>query len=338
MSTHVAEVAEPRKVEDGPVRVRSPWVRFALRRAVGLVLVLGVLVVATFLMVQLVPGDPARAVAGQNATPEQIATIREQLGLDQPLGEQFANYVAGLLHGDMGTSFRTGVPVRDIIATRLPFTAELALMAMVLVLLVAVPIGMTVAILCRNGRRRPLEHTFTVLTSFGGAVPEYIVGAVLVLLFAVLLPVLPAAGASSSASMILPVLAVGLAPACTMSRIVRRETVSVLEQDYMRTAAGRRISTARRYVRHALPNLLTSTLTLGGLILTYLLGGTVIVENVFAWPGLGSQVITSIAQRDYPVIQGIVLVVGIMATLLNLAIDVLLGILDPRTLTARTEA
>jgi len=314
---------------------RSPWVSFLLRRLAGLVAVLVTLVVGTFLIVQLIPGDPARTIAGSNATPERIEQLRTQLGLDQPLWTQFTDYAGGVLRGDLGTSFANGQPVTQIIGDRLPFTAELALIAIVLVLLVSVPFGMAVAVACRGGRRRPLDTGFSAVTALAGAIPEYVLGTVLVLAFAITFKVFPAAGAASLGALVLPVLAISVGPICTMARIVRRETAAVLEQDYLRTARGRRLRAVRLYARHALPNLMTSTLTLGGLILSGLLGGTVVVEIVFAWPGLGTAVVNAITSRDYPVIQGVVLVLGLLATLLNLLVDIVLGLLDPRTLNGK---
>ncbi|WP_329115456.1 ABC transporter permease [Streptomyces sp. NBC_01465] len=322
------------KVAQG--KARSPWTGFLVRRLVGLAGVLVTLVVGTFLMIQLVPGDPARQVAGSGATAEQIEQVRHGLGLDRTLWEQFTSYVGGLLHGDLGTSFAAGRPVSQLIGDRLPFTAQLALIAMVVVLLVSVPLGMAVAVACRGGRRRWLDSCFTAVTAVAGAVPEYVLATVLVLVFAVTWGVLPAAGAASLSAMVLPVLAVSVGPVCTLARIVRRETATVLTQDYLRTARGHRLRAVRLYSRHALPNLLTSTLTLGGLILSGLLGGTVIVEIVFAWPGLGTGVVNAITARDYPVVQGIVLLLGLLATVLNLLVDIVLGLLDPRTLTGRT--
>ncbi|MFJ2743430.1 ABC transporter permease [Streptomyces sp. NPDC087440] len=316
-------------------RGRSPWLGFLVRRGAGLVGVLLTLVVGTFLMIQLIPGDPAQQLAGSSATAERIVQVRHELGLDLSLWQQFTAYVGGLFHGDLGTSFAAGLPVTDLIAARLPFTAELALIAMVLVLLVSVPLGMSVAVACRGGRRRRLDTAFTSLTAVAGAIPEYVLATVLVLVFAITLGVLPAAGAATLSALILPVLAVSVGPVCTLARIVRRETATVLTQDYLRTARGHRLKPLRLYARHALPNLLTSTLTLGGLILSGLLGGTVIVEIVFAWPGLGTGVVNAITARDYPVVQGIVLLLGLLATLLNLLVDVVLGLLDPRTLNGK---
>ncbi|GGU94895.1 peptide ABC transporter permease [Actinomadura cremea] len=326
--------ASPVSKERGPAV--HPWLGFAARRLAGVAGVLVTLVAATFLMVQLIPGDPARALAGTGATGEQVEQIRHDLGLDQSVPEQFVSYVTGLLRFDLGTSFQTGEPVADVIAGRMPFTAELAFLAIAIVLVSAVPLGMAVAIATRGGRRGRLDTAFTFGTGMLGATPEYVIGTLLVLVFAISLGLLPAAGAASPPSLLLPVLAIAVGPACVLARIVRRETAVVLDQDYMRTARGRRLPPLSLYARHALPNLLTSTLTMGGLTLTSLLGGTVIVESVFAWPGMGSRVVEAIINRDYPVIQGTVLVLGIIAALLNLLIDTLLGLLDPRTLTARS--
>lgn len=325
----------PARTKGAASRLRHPWVRYVLGRLAGIVLVLAALVVGTFAIVQLMPGDPAVVAAGQNADPAQVELVRHDLGLDQSLVGQFADYASGLLSGDLGNSFRTGEPVTDVIAQRLPYTAELALFAVTVVLLVAVPVGMAVAVACRGGRRRGLDQAFTVVTALLGATPEYVLGTLLVLTFAIQFAWLPAAGAATTSALVLPVIAVALSPACTLARIVRRETNIVLGQDYLRTARGRRLPRRRLYLRHALPNLLTSTLTLGGLLLAGLLGGTVIAESVFAWPGLGSRVVEAIVQRDYPVIQGVVLVLGILACLVNLVVDLLLAVLDPRTLTGK---
>ncbi|MEV6105901.1 ABC transporter permease [Streptomyces sp. NPDC051940] len=316
-------------------RTRSPWPAFALRRAVGLAAVLVTLVVGTFLMVKLMPGDPAQARAGAGATPEQLVQARQEMGLDRPVLAQFGDYVGGLLRGDLGDSFQTGQPVAKMIGDGMPFTAQVAVLAMVVALVVSVPLGMAVAVVCRGGRRGPLDTLFTGVTALAQAVPEYVLGTLLVVVFAVRLELLPPSGADSLDAFVLPVLAVSIGPICTLARIVRRETASVLTTDYLRTARGRRLPAPRLYARHALPNLLTSTLTVGGLILTGLLGGTVIVESVFGIPGLGLASFKAIIARDYPVIQGMVLVIGLLAALLNLLIDIVLGLLDPRTLNAK---
>ncbi|MFI6421907.1 ABC transporter permease [Streptomyces sp. NPDC050842] len=315
----------------GRTTALGPWGSFLFRRLVGLAAVAITLVVGTFLMVQLIPGDPARVVAGADATPADVERTRHELGLDQPLSTQFGTYASGLLRGDLGTSFQTKEPVAEIIGSRLPFTAEIAFLSVLAVLLLAVPIGLAVA--ARGSPRT--DGAFTFVTGLVGATPEYIIGTLLVLGFAIRLGWLPAAGAETVTSMVLPIAALVLPGTCVMARIVHSEAAHVLAQDYMRTARGRRLPPLRLYARHALPNLLTATLTLGGLILAGLLGGTVVVESVFAWPGIGQRVVEALLVRDYPVIQGCVLVLGLLAVLLNLLVDVVLALLDPRTLAGK---
>ena len=312
----------------------SAWANFALRRAGGLLLSLALLVVLTFMIVPLIPGDPARAIAGTDASVETLARLRAQMGLDDPMPARFLDYVAGLLQFDLGTSFRFDDAVTTIVATKLPYTAQLAFMAIAMVLLVAVPAGMAVGVLTRGGRRRWLDLAFGNAAGFLASLPGYVTATLLVVAFAIVLPIFPAGGADSLDALVLPTLALAIGPACAVARVVRQETATVLEQDYMRTARGRRIPALRLYLGHALPNLLTSTLTLAGLILASLLGGAIIIETVFNYPGLGNEIIQAIIYRDYPVIQGIILLVGLIATLLNLVVDIVLGVIDPRTLGA----
>jgi len=311
---------------------RSAWGTFAVRRAGGLVLSLGLLVMLTFLIVPLIPGDPAIAILGTKATPEAIAALRTRLHLDLPIWEQFALYLKGIVTLDFGTSFRYGTPVSTTIATKLPYTAAIAFGAIAVVVVVAIPLGMLVGVLTRGGRRPALATGFGVVAGLLASFPAYVAATLLIVVFAIGLKILPAGGVTSSDSFVLPIAALALGPTFAVARVVRQETFGVLSQDYMRTARGRRISTARLYLRHALPNLLASTLTLAGLILAGLLGGAIIIETVFTLPGLGLEVVQAIINRDYPVIQGIVLVIGAIAIAINLVIDVLLGVIDPRTL------
>ncbi len=314
----------------------NAWVNFAIRRTGGLLLSLFLLVVLTFMIVPLIPGDPARAIAGTDASPETLARLREQMGLDDPLPLRFLDYLTGLLQFDLGTSFRFNDAVAGIVATKLPYTAQLALMAIAVVLVVAIPAGMGVGVLTRGGRRRWLDLVFSNVAGFLASLPGYVTATLLIVAFAIMVPIFPAGGADSLAALVLPTLALGIGPACAVARVVRQETATVLEQDYMRTARGRRIPPLRLYLRHALPNLLTSTLTLTGLILASLLGGAIIIETVFNYPGLGNEIIQAIIYRDYPLIQGIILVIGLIATLLNILVDVILGIIDPRTVGAKS--
>jgi peptide/nickel transport system permease protein len=300
-----------------------------LRKSAGIACVLAGLVVASFLLVRLIPGDPARSVVGTQATAAQVAVVRNQLGLNGSLPQQFGDYVARLSRGDLGSSFESGASVRTIIEDSLPYTLELALLATVVALVAGIALGMTIAVLCRSGRPW-LDGAFQALTSIGASFPEYVAGTLLVLVFAIALGIFPPGGADSLDAIVLPVIAVSLAPTCTLARIVRRETATVLELDYMRAARSKRLPPLRLYARHALPNLMTATLSYAGVLLAGLLSGTIIAENVFAWPGLGSRVVHAVAARDYPVIQGAVIVLGLVAVVATVLVDGLLGALDPR--------
>ena len=309
----------------------SPWRRFLLRRAVRLLVSLAVLVVATFALIHLVPGDPVRAALGLTAPVDLVENRRAVLGLDRPLPEQFWAYLTGLLSGELGTSMSSGLPVAEVIADRFPNTLGLAGLAFALVMLVAVPLGMVLGVATRDGRQRRLELGFVASSNALVAVPGFLLAVGSVWLFAVLLDVLPVAGKSGPESWLLPVVTLAAGPAASLALIVRVEMLRVLGQDYMRTARAKRLPARLLYLRHALPNMLTAALTLGGLLLGGLVAGTVLVENVFAWPGLGTTVVGSIQAKDYPVVQGIALVLGASVLLVNLVVDLVLGLVDPRS-------
>ncbi|MFE7463938.1 ABC transporter permease [Streptomyces sp. NPDC057499] len=312
-------------------RVRSPWTGFVLRRAWRLLVSLAALVTAAFAMIHLIPGDPVRAALGTTADPGLVQARRESLGLDQPLLKQYGDFVGDLLRGRLGDSIGAQVPVSEIISGRLPATLQIAVLAFVLILLIAVPVGMTAAVLTKDGRRRRGELAFTGVTGLLGAVPEFLLAVGLIAAFAVAWPLFPVASRGGADSYVLPVLALALVPAASLSRIVRVETLRVLGEDYMRTARAKRLPARLRYLRHALPNLLTSSLTLGGLLLSSLLAGTVLVENVFAWPGLGTTIVQAITEKDYPLVQGVVLVYGAAALLITFVVDVAVAAADPQS-------
>jgi peptide/nickel transport system permease protein len=317
-------------------RVARLWLGYLGRRLGGVVAVLVVIVLLTFMIVRWVPGDPARLIVGFDASAAQVRQVREQLGLTQPFWQQFGHYVSGLFHGDLGTSFVTSQPVTQMLSQRLPLTAELAASALVVVLVVGFLLGVTAGVLDHGGRGRWYTAPFTAVTSLVGALPEYITGTLLVYLFALTLHWLPVQGGPGFTGMLMPALAVGLPPAAVLARLVRNETVGVLSQEYITTAVSKRLSPARLLVRHVLPNVVTSTLTLSGLLLVALLGGTVITENVFNISGLGTEVVQAILRSDYPSVQGIILVLGVIAVIINLAVDITLGLLDPRVLSGRS--
>jgi peptide/nickel transport system permease protein len=312
-------------------RAANPWARFAARRLGRLVVSLWVVVTAAFLMLHLIPGDPVRSALGPTASAELVAARRTALGLDAPLWQQYVDYLRGLVTGDLGVSVTSRLPVSQVIGDRLPATLELAVAAFVVAVVVSVPLGLLFAVLTRGGRRRPAELAFTSTSVVIAAIPEFLLGVGLVWIFSVNLGWVPVAGRAGFGSYVLPVLALALGPAAILARIVRVETVTVLRADFIRTARAKRLPRHVVYLRHALPNALTAAITLCGLLLGSLVAGTVLVENVFAWPGLGSTIIASILAKDYPVVQGIVLVYGVGVLLVNLVVDVALALLDPRS-------
>jgi peptide/nickel transport system permease protein len=310
----------------------NPWTSYVLRRLGRLLVSLWVLITASFLMIHLIPGDPVRGALGPTAPAALVESTRAALGLDDPLWVQYVDYLRGLLSGDLGTSMITKLPVADVIGQRLPPTLELAVLAFLVAVCVAVPLGVTMGVLTRRGRRRRTELGFTSVSVVLGTVPDIIVGVVLVYVFAVNLEWLPVAGRSGPDSYILPVLALAIGPAVILARIVRVEMVSVLEADFVRTARAKRLPAPVIYLGHALPNALTASLTLAGLLLSSLVAATVLVENVFAWPGLGGTIVRSILDKDYMVAQATVLVYGTFVLLVNLTVDIVLALLDPRSL------
>lgn len=312
----------------------AQWIWYLLIRVLGFLGVVAALIFLAFMIVRLVPGDPARNLVGISATQQQVDTVREQLGLNQPLLAQAGDYLSSLVAGDLGTSFTTSQPVIEMLAQRLPVTATLAALGLVVVLIIGFPLGIAMGMAEQGGRARRRSGGFTVTSSLVGAAPEYIIGTILVLIFGLQLRWLPVQGGGSWEGMVMPALSIGLAAAAVMARIVRNETRSVLSQEYMAAARAKRVRTSRLVLRHLLPNVVTSTLTLGGLLLVALLGGTVIVENVFNVPGLGTEIVRAILASDYTVIQAIILTLGILAGLINLSVDIVLGILDPRVLQA----
>jgi ABC-type dipeptide/oligopeptide/nickel transport system permease component len=305
--------------------------RFAARRLTRFVVSTWVLLTAAFLMIHLIPGDPVRAALGISAPPGLVEARRRALGLDQPLPVQYWHYLRGVFSGDFGTSMTSQLPVSRIIADRLPATLQLAVAAFVLAIVIAVPLGTLMGVLTRGGRARRTELVFTGTSVLVGAIPDFLVGVVLVWIVGVHLHWLPVAGRSGLDSFVLPVVSLAVGPAAVLSRILRVEMIAVLQADYVRTARAKRLPAMAVYVRHALPNALTSTITLGGLLLSTMVAGTVLVENVFAWPGLGSTIVSSILAKDYPVVQGVVLVYGIGVLAVNLVVDVTLALLDPRS-------
>jgi peptide/nickel transport system permease protein len=313
------------------VRRQHTWLSFLARRIGRLVVSLAVVLSLSFLLIQFIPGDPVRLALGPTAPASMVAQQRAALGLTKPLGIQYLDYWHDVLTGHLGSSIVSGQSVGQIIATSLPETAELVGVALVLTMIFAVSLGVLAGALTHQGRRPRLLLFFTSATSILNTIPEFLLGVGLVFVFAVTLKLLPVAGASGWQSLVLPALAIAIGPTAGLARIVRVQTDVVLAQDYMRVARAKRLPTWMIYLRHALPNLLTAALTIGGLLLGTLVASSVVVENVFARPGLGTAIVQAITQHDYPVIQGILLVLGAAVLVLNLLVDLLLSALDPRS-------
>jgi peptide/nickel transport system permease protein len=312
--------------------MRDARLRFALRRAGALVSSLALLLTGTFLTTHLVPGDPARAGLSPQTPLSVIEARRHRLHLDEPFASQFAHFVGGVATGDLGVSFTSEQPVSEILSTRFPATLRLAGLAFLVSLAIAVPLGMAVAVLTWGGRRRRLDDVFAVTTGSLVAVPDFLLATALVALFGVTLEWFPIAGADGASAYVLPVTALAALPIAALARVARVETLQVLDQEYMRVARSKRLPPRLLYVRHALPNILAAILPIGGLLLSGLVAGTVIVENIFAWPGLGQAIVQAIIDKDYPLVQGTVLVLGAITLIANLVVDAVLIAVNPRSL------
>jgi peptide/nickel transport system permease protein len=308
-----------------------PWLAFLARRLARFVVSMFVLVTACFLMVHALPGDPVRSALGINTSAAVVEATRHRLGLDQSIWQQYVDYLGDLVTGDLGVSLISDTPVSEIMSQRLPSTLWLGSLAFVFVIAVSIPAGIVIAIMARDGKRRKLHLGFASVTGVLLSIPDYVLAVGLVFVFAVTLGIFQVAGQGGPDSYVLPVIALSAGPIAYLARIVRAETQRVLGEDYMRTARSKRLPARLLYVRHALPNILTATLTVGGFVLTSLLAGTVLVENVFAWPGIGHELVQSVISTDFPVVQAVALFFGSMVLLINLAVDVLIAIVDPRS-------
>ncbi|MGH3050552.1 MAG: ABC transporter permease, partial [Gaiellaceae bacterium] len=289
------------------------------------------LVTATFAMIHLVPGDPVRASLGMTAPAPLVKARRHALGLDKPLPRQYLDYVDRAVHGDFGTSLTTQEPVTDIIRQRLPTTLRLAGLAFAFAVLIAIPLGVLMAALTRGGRRHFTELTFTAVSGGLASIPSFLLAVGLVWLLAVKWRIFPVAGEGGPSSYVLPVASLAIGPAAALARIVRVEGLKVLEEDFIRTARGKRLPARLIYLRHALPNMLTATLTISGLLLGGLAAGTVLVENVFAWAGLGTTLVQSVIQKDYSTVQAVALLFGAFILAINFVVDLLLALIDPQS-------
>ena len=301
-------------------------VRYLSTRLISAALVIFGVSCLVFLMIHLVPGDPVEVMLGETASAADRDALRRQLGLDQSLPRQFLGFIEGLAQLDLGESLHSKRPVSEVLAERLPATIELALASLAVAIGLALPLGILAAV--RRGSRWDMgAMAFSML---GVSIPNFVMGPLLILVFAVWLKWLPVSGREGWGALILPGLTLGSALAAILSRMVRAALLEVLEEDYIRTARAKGLPESEVIIRHALRNATLPIITVIGLQLGTLLGGAVITEIVFSWPGIGQLTIEAIQRRDYPVLQACVLVISVAYVCVNTTTDILYAWLDPR--------
>ena len=296
------------------------------RRLLGFTTVIFGVLLLTFLLVHLVPGDPVDVMLGESASIADRNTLRTDLGLNQPLLQQFSNYAAKLSHGDFGHSIHSKIPIIELIKTRYPATLKLALLALLIGLSIGIPLGVYAAL--KAGHWQDL--VVTIVSVRFSAMPAFWLGPMLMLLFAVWLGWLPVSGMDTSGSIILPAITLGLGLSAILTRMTRTSLLEVLNDDYIRTARAKGLSEPTVIIRHALRAALLPIITIVGLQMGSLLAGTVITETVFSWDGIGRLLVESIEKRDYPVTQACVLVVALSYVVVNAMTDALYRFADPR--------
>jgi ABC-type dipeptide/oligopeptide/nickel transport system permease component len=279
-----------------------------------------------FLMIHLVPGDPVEQMLGEGAAPGAATELRHSLRLDQPLRVQYGHYLLGLVRGDLGQSFKFQAPVRQIIFERYPATLQLAFLALVVCAAIAIPAG----VLAAHRRGQTPDRLVGVFTLFGLAIPNFALGPLLILLFSIEIGVLPVSGRGGFGSYILPAATLGAALAAILTRMVRGAMLEELSADYIRTARAKGLSASAVLFKHGLRNALIPIITILGLQFGTLLAGTIVTETIFSWPGIGRLTVQAISARDYPLLQGCILVISLSYVLVNLLTDAIYSIVDPR--------
>ena len=300
--------------------------RYIAQRLLHLVPVLLSVSILVFLMIHLVPGDPVQVMLQDYGSAEQAAQLRHALGLDRPLPVQYGIFLRNLARGDLGRSIRTGRPVAAEIALRLPYTLRLTAASMA----VAIALGLALGTLAAVHHRRLLDYAATASALAGISLPSFWFGLVMILIFSYYLRWLPPAGADTAGSLVLPAVTLGTEAASIIARLCRSSLLEVLRQEFIRTARAKGAADARVLYRHGLRNALIPMLSIVGLQFAGLLGGAVIVESVFGWPGIGRLAVDAIMNRDIPVIQGVVLVAAAIFVAVNLGVDLLYAVADPR--------
>ncbi len=301
-------------------------IRFLARRLLLTAPVLLGVATLVFSLVHLVPGDPVQVMLGESASPADVAAMRSRLGLDRPLPVQYAAFLTGVARGDLGTSLRTNQPVVSAILERMPATLELAAAAMLVALLIAMPLGVLAAV--RAGTA--VDHAATTVALLGISMPNFWLGPLLAIVFSVSLGWLPVSGRGTFAHLVLPAITLGAPLAAVLTRMTRASVIEELRELYVLAARARGVSRARAVWAHAFRNSLIPIVTVLGLQCGAVLTGAVITETIFAWPGIGRLLVQSIGFRDYPLVQGCILLIAVTYVSVNLAVDVVYGVLDPR--------
>jgi ABC-type dipeptide/oligopeptide/nickel transport system permease component len=279
-----------------------------------------------FLLAHIVPGDPVQQMLGEGARAEDLQQLRHALGLDLPIGVQYGRYLAGVLHGNLGESFRFQQPVLRVVASHYPATLELAIVALFVCAMIGIPAGLLAA----QRRGRATDHAIGVFTLFGLSVPNFALGPVLILVFSVILGWLPVSGRGGISHLLLPAITLGAALAAILTRMVRTSVIEELSSDYVRTARAKGLSKSAVLFRHAFRNALIPILTILGLQFGTLLAGTIVTESIFSWPGVGRLAVQAIQARDYPLLQGCILLIAVSYVLVNLLTDMIYALVDPR--------
>ncbi|HXW17141.1 MAG TPA: nickel ABC transporter permease [Candidatus Acidoferrales bacterium] len=300
--------------------------RRILHRVVLAVPALWLIVTMVFLLAHIVPGDPVEQMLGEGARLEDLQQLRHALGLDLPLPTQYARYIGDVMRGDLGESFRYQQPVTRVILEHYPATLELAVFA----LFACAVIGISAGVLAAYKRGQAADRAVSVLTLFGLSIPNFALGPILILVFSVILGWLPVSGRGGLRSLILPAITLGAALAAILTRMVRTAVIEELSNDYVRTARAKGASETSVLFRHAFRNALIPIITILGLQFGTLLAGTIVTETIFSWPGIGRLAVTAIQARDYPLLQGCILLIAVSYVLVNLLTDFLYLFVDPR--------
>jgi len=300
--------------------------RYVFLRLLFAVPALWLIVTLVFLLVHIVPGDPVQQMLGEGARAEDLQQLRHALGLDVPLAKQYAHYLLGVAHGDLGESFRFREPVTRVVLEHYAATLELAVVALLICATISIPSGLLAA----QRRATATDRAIGVFTLLGLSVPNFALGPVLILVFSVILGWLPVSGRGGPAHLVLPAITLGAALAAILTRMVRSSAIEELSSDYVRTARAKGLSPAAVLFRHAFRNALIPILTILGLQFGTLLAGAIVTETIFSWPGVGRLAVQAISARDYPLLQGCILLIAVSYVLVNLLTDFIYVLVDPR--------